>query len=213
MRDASQFQSLPQLVGGILIGGASRRMGCAKALLDWQGETFVERIASALATVVPEVVLLGSGIALPPKVAHLQVLADSGQESGPLAGLLTAFRYRPGAAWLIATCDQPLLSTATLAWLIGERRSDRIAVLPRLVPGRIEPFPGLYEPACAAALAKLAGPDSRSSLQPLAAVPGVHLLDVPAGLVVELTGVNRRDELEALRREAALVAKDPDCDR
>ncbi len=76
---------------------------------------------------------------------------------GPLAGVLAAFAARPGAAWLIVTCDQPLLQTATLAWLIARRRIDRIAVLPRLVPGRIEPFPGIYEPGCRAALAAIAG--------------------------------------------------------
>ena len=40
--------ALPPLVGGILIGGGSRRMGRPKALLEWDGATFVERIAAAL---------------------------------------------------------------------------------------------------------------------------------------------------------------------
>ncbi len=51
---------LPPLVGGILIGGASRRMGRPKALLEWEGVTFLERIAAALQAVVPEIVLLGA---------------------------------------------------------------------------------------------------------------------------------------------------------
>ncbi len=60
MSGAREREALPPLVGGILVGGASRRMGSAKSLLEWHGETFVERIATALTTVVPEVVLLGS---------------------------------------------------------------------------------------------------------------------------------------------------------
>ena len=83
MRDESQRADLPPLVGGILIGGGSRRMGSAKALLEWQGESLVERIARVVAGVVPELALLGSGVDLPPRVAGLLRIADRTEAQGP----------------------------------------------------------------------------------------------------------------------------------
>ncbi len=212
MREQLRGHELPPLVGGILVGGGSRRMGSPKALLEWQGESFVERIAGALATAVEEVVLLGSETGLPVTAARLPVVADTAGVRGPLAGLLAAFAARPGAAWLIASCDQPLVDAALLAWLVAERRQGRIAVLPRLAPDRIEPFPGVYEPACRATLAALAGPRERASLQPLAAVPGVHLAQVPARLAGALRGANTPAELADLRRVAGPPTKDPHRD-
>lgn len=210
MRDESQRAALPPLVGGILVGGGSRRMGSAKALLEWAGESFAERIARVLAGVVPELALLGCGADLPAKLAGLPRIADRSEVQGPLAGLLGAFAARPAAAWLVLTCDQPLLSRALLAWLIGERRAGCIAVLPRLAPGRIEPFPGIYEPACLPALAALTGAGRRGSLQPLAELAPVRVVPVPAALAGELRGVNTPEEWAALRRDAGRAAKDPD---
>ena len=224
MTGARAREALPPLVGGILVGGASRRMGSAKALLEWHGETFVERITTVLTTVVPEVVLLGSPPALPPALAGLQVIDDLPGACGPLAGVLAAIAARPGAAWLIVTCDQPLLQTATLAWLIARRQIDRIAVLPRLVPGRIEPFPGIYEPGCRAALAAIAGRAAGlanaagagrgrgGSLQPLAGLADVRIAPVPRALRGALRGVNTAAEWAALRRQADRAAKDPHGD-
>jgi molybdopterin-guanine dinucleotide biosynthesis protein A len=202
--------ALPPLVGGILIGGGSRRMGRPKALLEWDGATFVERIAAALRAVVPEIVLLGAASGLPASLGPLPRIADlpgpPGQQGphGPIRGLLAAFEFRPGAAWLILSCDQPLLTAATLEWLIAERRPGRIAVLARRTPERIEPFPGIYEPGCRSALAALAEPERRGSLQPLAALPGVQVVAVPDRFAAELQGVNTPAELAELRRTAAL---------
>ncbi len=218
MRDELDPDELPPLVGGILIGGRSRRMGTAKALLEWEGRSFVERIASVLATVVAESWLLGSGLELPAEMARLPAVADAAGVRGPLAGLLAAFEARPGAAWLVLSCDQPLLSTPTLEWLIGERRSGRIAVLPRLVPGRIEPFPAIYEPgsraelaamaarACAAAGSSGAG-SGAGSLQPLAENAGVRVVEVPQRFAGDFRGVNTPEEWSELRQG---MAAEPD---
>jgi molybdenum cofactor guanylyltransferase len=200
MRRDRQSGELPPLVGGILVGGLSRRMGRAKALLEWRGSTFVERIADLLAAVVPEVVLLGTATGLPAEISALPAVADAPGARGPLAGLLAAFAFRPDSAWLVLTCDQPRLTPATLRWLIGERRSDRLAVLPRLVTSRIEPFPGIYEPACLPTLATLATGDSGGSLQPLAGLAGAGIVEVPAVHAAELQGINTPEEWEALLR-------------
>jgi molybdopterin-guanine dinucleotide biosynthesis protein A len=200
MRDETRGLGLPPLVGGILVGGSSRRMGTAKALLDWEGESFIERIARTLSSVVPEIALLGIAAGLPVGVGTLPLIPDQAGAQGPLAGLLGAFAARPEAAWLVLTCDQPRLSSVALDWLIGERRADRIAVLPRLSPRRVEPFPAIYEPHCRRALQALAGPGRTSSLQPLADRDRVHVVPVPPALAEEFRGVNTPAEWSELNR-------------
>jgi len=214
-----QPDRLPPLLGGILIGGASRRMGTAKALLEWEGETFVERIARVLAAVVPELFLFGSGVQMPARLAKYAVVPDPGGVGGPLAGLLAAFSTRPDAAWLMVACDQPLLSPAVLARLIAARRAHRIAVLPRLGPARIEPLPGIYEPGSRPALATLAAsaagaaPGRGSSLQALAALPAVRILEVPSRLVAAFAGANSPEELASLLRRAGHAGQGRDRKR
>ena len=131
-------------MGGVLIGGGSRRMGRPKHLIDTGGSTMVERVVAALAPLVDGLVLLGSG-ELPDPVAHLPRLADADGCHGPLAGIIAALRQAPGACWIVAACDMPLVEPAAINWLLGERRPSASMVLP-LIDGRVEPLLAVYEP-------------------------------------------------------------------
>ncbi len=183
---------LPPLLGGVLVGGASRRMGRPKQLLELAGRTFVERVVTALAPVVEEVTLLGGG-EVPTSLARLSRLADDAAARGPLAGLLAAFAARPDAAWLVAACDQPWLDRPLLEWLIGQRRADALAVLPRPPGPRLAPFPGIYEPAVLPWLRAAAG---RGALQPLGELAGVRTPEVPVALLPALRDADAPADLE-----------------
>jgi molybdopterin-guanine dinucleotide biosynthesis protein A len=184
--------SLPPLVGGLLVGGASRRFGRPKALATLDGVALAERVARALTAAVGAVVLLGDG-AVPPALAGLPRLADAPGARGPLAGLLAALRERPDHAWLVAACDQPWLTAAGCAFLLAARRPDRLAVVARGAAGRLEPFPGVYEPGALALLAGLAA--AGGALQPLGAAPGVAVLAPPPALAGEWRDVDAESDL------------------
>ena len=61
-------------------------------------------------------------------------LADAAGVPGPLAALLAALRHAPAATWLTCPCDLPAVTPEAAAWLRGEARSERAAVLPRTAP-------------------------------------------------------------------------------
>ncbi len=187
------------LHGGILVGGASRRMGTAKALLVRDGETFFERVARALAPVVERTVVLGRG-ALPPGAERFVRLDDDAAAPGPLGGLLAAFDSAPAAAWIITPCDLPLLTAEALHWLAAQRTPHHWAVLPRLAHGRVEPLAALYEPAAAPHLRALAA-SGRFTLQPLAELAGVLTPTPPAELAHCWRNVNTPAELAWLGEE------------
>jgi molybdopterin-guanine dinucleotide biosynthesis protein A len=167
------------LYAGILIGGRSARMGRAKHLLEVAGRTLLDRVAAALAPVAGRPVLLGAG-PLPPGWADAVCLPDAPDAAGPAAGLLAAMRWAPAAAWLLASCDLPAITTDAVAWLLAERRPERWVVFPSLDGVYPEPMLALYEPRSRVlleeAVAAGRGPSS------LASHSAAALVTVPSAL-------------------------------
>lgn len=197
------------VLGGLLVGGASRRMGTAKQLLVYRGETLAERAAAALAEHCDEVLLLGAG-EVPDPLAGLERLADVALPEellgerrpaapGPLAGMLAAGRHRPRSVWVFAPCDLPRISGEAVAWLLAERRPDRGAVLVRpRAPNPIDPIFALYEPAAFRLLEGLAAAGERAP-RAVEGLPGVAVAVPPEALAPCWQGVNTAAELAALR--------------
>ena len=119
--------------GGILIGGASSRMGRPKHLIPHAGKTWLERTAGVLRSVCAQVAILGAG-EVPPELADCLRLSDAPGLRGPLAGILAAMRWAPTRSWVMAACDLPALTAEALQWLQSTRRPGVWATLPRLRP-------------------------------------------------------------------------------
>ncbi|MBZ0267545.1 molybdopterin-guanine dinucleotide biosynthesis protein B, partial [bacterium] len=119
----------PPVYAGILVGGRSKRMGTPKQLLDWGGRSIVERTVGILDTCAERVVFLGDGD-VPEGCGHLPRIPDPPGLGGPLAGILGAMRWGPGATWIVTACDQPLVDGEALDWLLEHRAPGTWAVLP-----------------------------------------------------------------------------------
>lgn len=177
------------LNAGILIGGASRRMGYPKHLLPANGMTWVEHIASVLKRRAQEVVLLGAG-SIPDTLNSYLRLPDVEDKTGPLAGILAAMRWRPDAAWIFAACDLPWLTVDAVDWLISQRRPGVWAVLPRSAEGaRVEPLLALYEPRVRPVLESVDAPSQLGGLSvvsspavPAALAPAWRDADTPSDM-------------------------------
>jgi molybdopterin-guanine dinucleotide biosynthesis protein A len=161
---------VPDTVGVVLAGGASRRMGRDKAALAVDGETLAARAARRLLGVCPRVAIADGGRGLVP---GLPCLPDA-PGAGPAAGILGAARAWPGHSLLVLACDLPRVSEALLQELVrrlpvvegGEAgdapdapgadhaaaAADPDWVVPRWERG-LEPLCALYRPAALAALA------------------------------------------------------------
>jgi molybdopterin-guanine dinucleotide biosynthesis protein A len=133
------------VVGVVLAGGESLRMGRDKATLALPNGSLPERAALLLAAVCPEVVLADRGRGLVPELRSV----DDGPGSGPAAGILGAALAAPGRSLLVLACDLPAVPEALLRELA--RPSGFDWVVPRW-QGRVEPLCALYRPAALAAL-------------------------------------------------------------
>jgi molybdopterin-guanine dinucleotide biosynthesis protein MobB len=139
-----RVQATP-LAAGILIGGASRRMGRPKQLLRLGNTTWLEHIVASVQPAVRHVVLLGAG-RVPPSLLALPMLPDAPDKRGPLAGMVAAMRWRPEVSWVFVACDLPRISSGAVDWLLSQRAPGAWAILPRLHGSQaVEPLFALYE--------------------------------------------------------------------
>ncbi len=187
------------LVGGILIGGSSRRMGTPKHLLKRDGQTLLDRTIDLLAPRVEEIVVLGSG-ALPPGCTCRQ-LSDWGLARGPVAGIRAGLAWAEPRGLLLVACDLPHLDAAALDWLLAARTGS--GVVPVTPDGRVQPLLAIYESALVPDL------DQSLALRPalparaLAALPGVIRESVPDPLGPAWTNANTPEDWRSAGGRAA----------
>lgn len=184
------------VLGGVLVGGRSRRMGRPKQLVEVGECTMVEHVVRALSGEVDEVVLLGQGL-VPETLAGFSRVGDAEGCRGPMAGILGALRAEPVACWVVAPCDLPLLRPEAVRWLVGSRRPGAWAVLPSL-EGFVEPLLALYEPN-ARILLEDAAAAGEYSLHRLASSPRVLTAAPPAALSQSWFNANTPQEIGSLR--------------
>ncbi len=186
------------VVGVVLAGGASQRMGRDKALIPLGGVALAELAALKLEPLCDELLVADGGRELLP---GRRSVAD-GAGRGPAAGILGAAAVRPDDDLLVLACDIPLVPGDLLAHLAGERdRADWI------VPGRadrLEPLCALYRPRAVAALARqvaggelgphrLIGRDDLSTLR-----LGEAQLETFGDPATMFANLNRPEDLERL---------------
>jgi molybdopterin-guanine dinucleotide biosynthesis protein A len=129
---------------GVFVGGRSRRMGgLPKGLLAVpdDGRSIVERTLSLARQITPRVVLVGRADAY----AGLGTLSlsDSGEDAGPLGGLLSLLEYAQPDRVIALACDMPRLGRDLLARL-DAFPSGSAAVAPKR-EGLWEPFVARFE--------------------------------------------------------------------
>lgn len=95
----------PPIHIAILAGGASRRMGRDKKGLTLGGSTYLQRVCDAARATGRQVHVIERDV-----VPH----------SGPLSGIATAMRLRPGSPFLFLPCDIPLVTTSALQSFLGQ---------------------------------------------------------------------------------------------
>ncbi len=185
-----------RILGGLLVGGRSVRMGRSKALVEYGTSSFAEIVADALDPHVHALVVIGDGD-VPERLVDRPRIRDAPGTVGPLAGVLAALRADRHATWVIAACDLPLLSERAVGWLVSQRRDGAWAVLPSLERGTVEPLLALYEPESLALVEPLAFSD-RPAPSSLASSSHVVCPTPPAALKSAWRNVNTPGELDAL---------------
>jgi molybdenum cofactor cytidylyltransferase len=133
-----------KLAAAILAAGESRRMGRPKALVPFEGLTFVEHLLQA--TKHPRVgivrVVLGANaesIQAELKLDQETVVVNQDWQQGQLSSIQSAIRSLPAdetAGLLLCPVDHPLISSQLVSRLIAEFDSDRKLIVVPTHQGR-----------------------------------------------------------------------------
>lgn len=166
----------------ILAGGRSSRMGCDKALLSWNGQRAIDRIADLARSAGAGAVLVsGRDYGLP-------FISDPEPECGPAAGVITTAAAMQGVTRiLVLAVDAPTLTPADIRLLINAAP-----------PGAVfddQPMPMLVDRAALVAC------DGARSLRQIVETCGLARLPLPAPLRARVRGANTPVEARKLRIE------------
>jgi len=128
----------------IMAGGRSKRMGQDKAWIELDGEPLITRVATVLAQVADEVIVVANERRY--ASLGLRVVKDRYPEGGALGGIATGVAAATHDTVLVAACDMPFLSVEVWRLLLGHA-GEADVVIPR-IGGEYETLHALYTKAC-----------------------------------------------------------------
>jgi molybdopterin-guanine dinucleotide biosynthesis protein A len=136
---------LNDVAGMILAGGQSRRMGANKALLLIDGQRLIDRVAEALRSIFPEVIIIGND-AEACSTFSLPCVPDIRPGTGSLGGIYTGLSLSRFSRAFFAACDMPFLSTSLIHYMASLDPAADV-VVPRTREG-LEPLHAVYSRRC-----------------------------------------------------------------
>lgn len=120
-------------------------MGTSKALLDFGGETMLQRVVRLLGTVVsPVVAVAAPDQRLPELPDSIIITRDEREERGPLEGLRAGLQALPDTVDVayVTSCDVPLLVPEFVRRMIDLTSGSDIAVVD--LDGFAQPLSAVY---------------------------------------------------------------------
>lgn len=120
--------------GIILAGGASRRMGRAKAWIELGGKYFIARVMDALEQVCDEIVIVANERARFEKLGA-RVVRDEFPNTGSLGGLYSGLNAAQNELTFAVACDMPFLNPDLMRFLVSQASNYDI-VIPSVVNAR-----------------------------------------------------------------------------
>jgi len=135
--------NLPPLIGLILSGGKSSRMGKDKAQLSYHGIPQLEHLSNLLTSFCDQIFVSAKHKTDYPSYP---VIEDKYEINSPLNGILSAIIQYPKYGWIVVACDMPLIKGKSIQYLIDHRAVNKLATCYINEEGMIEPLFSIWEP-------------------------------------------------------------------
>jgi molybdopterin-guanine dinucleotide biosynthesis protein A len=163
-------------IGVVLAGGAGRRIGGDKAMVELEGRPLLLYPIAVLRSVLDEVAVVAKqSTILPPLDVEVAIWLEAEEPRHPLAGVVHALRCARGRPIVVVAGDMPFVTRALVAALARERARGAVAVVPR-AGGRLQPLCARYDPR---ALTALAAGDFAAPMADAVAALAPRILDWP----------------------------------
>ena len=133
------------IIGVILAGGKSSRMGSDKALLDLNGKPFIRHIADVFRQFFTTILISADDDALY-SFLDVPVITDIVKNSGPLGGIHSGLKHSHPRDIFIVACDMPFIEPDAVTSLLSICPGKDVVIFS--VDGQIQPLFGLYRKTC-----------------------------------------------------------------
>lgn len=190
----------------LLAGGASRRMGKDKAILDFHGQSLARRVIHRLCALGEWEPLIVSNDIERFKPWGWPVVQDRWPGAGPLVGIYSGLQASTHDWNLVVACDMPFASRKLASALYRTAITTGVHISIPQMEGRQHPLFGCYHRRCLPLVERLIAAGARS-MGALTAAVSVRVLedgDFPPGVQPEraLFNMNRpQDYKRALEWE------------
>ena len=163
-------------IGVVLAGGAGRRIGGDKAIVELEGRPLLLYPLAVLRAVFDEVAVVAKrATVLPPLDADVTIWLEADEPRHPLAGVVQALRCARGRPVVVVAGDMPFVTRGLVAALARERSRGAVAVVPH-AGGRLQPLCARYDPR---ALTALAACDFGAPVRDVVAALSPRIVDWP----------------------------------
>jgi molybdopterin-guanine dinucleotide biosynthesis protein A len=194
------------MLGVVLCGGQSSRMGTDKGLLKFNDKTWVQIAIDKLHDFqIPAIVSVNKN-QFPEysTVFFHEILIpdnDSLQLHGPLVGLLSAHLKYPEEDLLVIACDMPLIDTDIISQLLTNYKTGTACnAFVYTNNGELEPMPGIYRATGLVKIAQLYKDNqlSRHSMKYILGHISTSTIPLPDDKKNSFRNFNRHAELDDL---------------
>jgi molybdopterin-guanine dinucleotide biosynthesis protein A len=132
----------------VLAGGASKRMGKDKTLLQVKGVPMIKRVIDAASKVSSEIIVVTGNKRMSKRISKIAggdvtIVEDEERGWGPLMGILTGCKRARAEYVAVVPCDAPFLNPKILVELF-KRAEGHDAAIPRWPNGYLEPLHSIY---------------------------------------------------------------------
>ena len=129
-----------KVLGIVLSGGKSRRMGQEKGLVKYKGKALIEYAIETLTPLCDELVVSTANDEY--AYLNLPMIADEIPDCGPIGGISTCMKAVKADVYLVISCDVPHVPTGLFSDLLDQL--DGNAVIPIDEAGRKQPLSACY---------------------------------------------------------------------
>jgi molybdopterin-guanine dinucleotide biosynthesis protein A len=152
-RGPAQHDAESDVIGFVLAGGQSTRMGRDKALLEFAGKPLVAHALSIFEEAgIPAMIAGAASPALTSFPIFAPIVEDASPGLGPLSGICTALSIISVRRAVFLPVDLPLLPPSLLVYLLRRARFTGSAVTVSSVSGFTQTFPAVLDRAALPAL-------------------------------------------------------------
>ena len=133
------------MIGIILAGGESRRMGRDKVFLDAAGVPLFERVHGVLRQIFRDIIVVSNN----PRWFHaygVRVIPDLIPGQGALGGLYTGLKHASNDRAFCFAADMPFLNPRLIRYMM-ERGYEGDVIIPKTSDG-LQPLHAIYSQAC-----------------------------------------------------------------